>query len=157
MLNEAPLERLALRCAHDGDVQRTLREAQRPHAVMNAPRAQTALRDLETTSLAKQQIACGHADICELHFRMACEQEASAPVLSWSTTSCEPTVRRVVVAKHRERSDDSNTRGVQGHKNHRLLLVHLGRRVGLAHCDGEARAGVSGAACRNAARVACTH
>src|SRR5438876_2209350 len=73
------------------------------HAVMDASRAQAALRDLEAAALAEQQVGGGHAHILEQHLAVA--------------------VRRVVVAEDLQHADHLDARRLARHHDHRLLLV----------------------------------
>jgi len=72
----------ALRGAAAHVLQRALGAADHAHAVVDAPGAQAALRNLETAPLAEQDVARRHAHVGECHFGMA--------------------VRRIVVAEHRQ-------------------------------------------------------
>ena len=86
--------------------ERTLGDADQAHAVMNAARAQTALRDLEAASFAEQHVRNGHAHVFETDFAVA--------------------VRRVIVAEDGEQSLDLHAGRVHRNQHHRLLLVARG-------------------------------
>src|SRR5258706_16435093 len=83
---------------------------------MDAPRAESALRDLEAAALAEEQVRCGHAHILEHDLGM--------------------TVRRIVVTEYRQGAEDAHTRCVARDHDHRLppMPVSVGG-VGLAHDD----------------------
>ena len=66
--------------------QRALGDADQPHAVMNAARAQPSLRDLEAASLAEQHVRRRHAHVFE--------RDLGVPV------------RRIVVAEDRQHALD---------------------------------------------------
>ena len=67
-------------------LERALGQADQPHAVVNAPRPEPALRDLEAAALAEQHVRRRHAHVLERDLRMA--------------------VRRVVVAEDRQHALD---------------------------------------------------
>ena len=97
--------------------QRAFGDPDGAHAVMNPSRAEPALGDLETTAFAQDQIFGRHAHVVEADLGMA--------------------FRRVVIAKNMQRAFDRHARRVERHEDHRLLLVTLGRRIALAHDDGD--------------------
>ena len=66
--------------------------------MMDTPRAKPALGNLETTSLAQQHVAGGHADIFEDDFGMS--------------------VRRIIETEHRQRPLHGNTGMRQRHQDH---------------------------------------
>src|SRR5437588_13059902 len=82
---------------------------------MNAARAEAALRDLEATAFAEQEVLDGDLDILEQHLGVA--------------------VRRVVIAEHRQHPLDCDAWSVERHEDLRLLLVARIIRAGLAHQD----------------------
>jgi len=53
-------------------------------------------------------------------------------------------VRRIVVAKHRQRAQDFQARCVHWHEDHRMLLVTRRIRVGKAHEDHHFAAWITG-------------
>ena len=84
-------------------LQRFLRRADRAHAMVDPPRPEPPLRDLEPAPLAQQQVGRRHAHIVERDLHVA--------------------VRRVVIAIDRQRPLDRDPVGVERHQDHRLLLV----------------------------------
>jgi len=87
-------------------LQRALRAADQPHAVVNAPGTQPPLRDLEATALAEQQVGDRHAHVLVHDLRVP--------------------DRRVVVAEDVHVALDAHARRVLGHQDHRLAPVQLG-------------------------------
>jgi hypothetical protein len=80
MIRQQLAERLALQRAAAHQLQCTFGHADQAHAVVDAPRAEAALRDLEAAPFAEQQVAGRHAHVVERDFGVA--------------------VRRMVVAEH---------------------------------------------------------
>ena len=81
--------------------------------------------DLETTALAKNNVIQWHTDVLEEDVAVA--------------------VRGVVVAKDTEHAVDGDSRGVCRNEDDALLLVWAGVVwVGLAHCDVDLAARVTG-------------
>ncbi len=106
-------------------LQRLFGLADGAHAVMDAARTETALRDLEAAALTEQQIGDGNADILQQHLGVA--------------------VRRIVEAEHRQHLLDRDALGVERNQDLRLLLM-LGRlEIGLAHQDRDLAAGIADA------------
>lgn len=95
------------------------------HAVVDAARAEAPLGDLETAALAEDDVLVGHPHVLEQHFGMA--------------------MRRVVVAEHRQRTEDLHPGGVDRYQDHRVLLVARRVRVGQAHEDQDLAARIAGA------------
>ncbi len=83
--------------------QRAFGHADGAHAVVNAARPKTPLRDFETASLAEQQILGRHAYIHEIDFGVP--------------------VRRVIVAEHGQRAQHLDARRFHRHQDHGLLAV----------------------------------
>ncbi len=81
-------------------LQRLFGHADGAHAVMDAARTETALRDLKTAALAEQNVFLGNANVLEQHLGMA--------------------VRRVVVAEHRQHLFDLDAGRVERHQDLRL-------------------------------------
>ena len=82
--------RVRARAAHH--LQRPLGQPDRAHAVMDAPRPEPALRDLEAAPLAEQHVRRRHPHVLEQHLAVA--------------------VRRVVEAEHRQHAARPCTPGV---------------------------------------------
>ena len=93
--------------------------------MVNTPRAQAPLCDLEAAAFAQQNVGGGHTHVFKQHFGVA--------------------VRCVVVAKHVKRSHDLHPRSVGGNQNHALLRMARRLRIGLAHGDEHGAARVIGA------------
>ena len=100
-------------------------QADRTHAMVDAARSEPALRDLEAAALAQDQVLRRHPRVGEVDLHVA--------------------VRRVVVAEHRQRPQRAHSRGIDRHDQHRLLLVLVRGRIGLAHHDVERAVGIAGA------------
>jgi hypothetical protein len=111
--------------ALDQQFERALGHADQAHAMMDAARPQAALGDLEAAALAEQQVFGRHPDVVE----------ADLPVA----------LGGVVEAHHRQITLDRDPGRVRLDQDHRLLLVLVGVRVGLAHHDPDAAAPVAGA------------
>ena len=105
-------------------LQSPLGDADRAHAVMDTARPKAALGNLEPPALAQQDVAHRHPHVFVVNLRMA--------------------MGSVVIAEHRKGANHFHARRIQRHQNHRLLLVLLGLRVGLAHHDGDLRGGGHG-------------
>ncbi len=103
----------------------TFGDADEAHAVVDAAGAEAALGDLEASAFAEEQVRGGDADVGEREFAVA--------------------VGQVVVAVNGEEALDLHAWGIEGDKDHGLLLV--ARRGGIrpAHEDGEFGAGIAGA------------
>ena len=82
--------------AHDRE--RALRDADRAHAVVDAARAEAALRDLEAAPFAEQEVLRRHAHVVERHVAVA--------------------VRRIVVAEDRQPAVHLDPRRVARHQDH---------------------------------------
>jgi hypothetical protein len=119
-------KRLAREPALAHQLERPLCRADRAHAVVDAPRAESHLRNLEAASLAQQDVLLGHAAVVEANVHVP--------------------VRRVVVAHHAHRADDLESGRVGRHEDLRLPLVHGPIRVGLHHHDHDFAARIAGAA-----------
>ncbi|ACG79582.1 regulatory protein, TetR [Phenylobacterium zucineum HLK1] len=108
-------------------LQRHLGRADGPHAVVDAPRPEPGLADLEPAPLAQDQALLDrHAHVLEHDLGVA--------------------VRGVVVAEHRQHPDHLDAGRVHRDQHLALLLVQGGVRVGLAHDDGHLAARVAHAA-----------
>src|SRR5206468_958209 len=73
------------------------------HAMVDAARAEAPLRDLETTSLAEEEVVGRHAHIVEDDFGMA--------------------VRRIIETEDRQHAHDVHALGIERHQNLRLLTM----------------------------------
>ena len=123
LVGDGPAEGDAQLRAPAHALERPLREADQPHAVVDAPRPEAPLCDLEAASLAEQHVLRRHAHVVEQHLRVA--------------------VRRVVEAEDRQHALHRDAGPRQRHQDHRLLPVPVGvLRVGLAHHDQDAAARV---------------
>ena len=71
--------------------------------MVDAPRPEAALRDLEAAAFAEQDVRCRHAHIFQLQLHMP--------------------VRRIVVAEHRQVAQDLDALRFSRHEEHRLLAV----------------------------------
>ena len=118
-------EGFAVARAFDHGFQRALGQADKAHAVVDAARAKTRLRDFKAAAGRAQAVGHRHAHVVEGQFDVA--------------------VRRVVVAEHRQRPDDAHARRVHRHQHHRLALVRRGVGLGDAHDDEDGAARVGGA------------
>ena len=79
LLGQRLAERVTVQRTLAHQFQRTLRKADRPHAVVDASRSQSALRDLEAAPLAKQDwVSAG---------TKAMRRVARAHVRKWSVTA----------------------------------------------------------------------
>ncbi len=92
--------------------------------MMNAAGTQTALRNLEATPFAKQQILGWNQHIGECHLCMA--------------------VRGMIIAVNRQEALHLDTRRLEIDQDHRLLTVDVCLRVGLSHQDRELASRVAG-------------
>ena len=95
----------------------------RAHAVVDAAGAEPGLGDREAAALLAEQVGRRHPDVVEGDLAVA--------VL-------------VLPAEHRQRPHDRHTGGVDGHEDHRLLLMAGGVGVGAAHHDQDLAARVGG-------------
>ncbi len=103
-------ERGALQRAGAGLLQRQLREADQPHAVVHASRSEPALGDRERLAGPADDVRGRHADVGEGHLAVA---------------------ERLVVHPHRrEHALDLHARSVLRHQHHRVAVVAV--RVGIA-------------------------
>lgn len=94
------------------------------HGVVNATRAQTSLNDLETTTLAQDDVLQRHADVLEEDVTVA--------------------VRGIIVAKDTEHAVDGDAGGISWNEDDALLLVGAGVvLVRLAHGDVDLAARVT--------------
>ena len=89
----------------DHQRQRPLGHSDRPHRVVDAPRAETGLRDHEPVALSRDEVRGRHPHVAE--------DDLGVPML-------------VVVAEDRQVPLDRQTRGVPRHEDHRLLAVRVG-------------------------------
>ncbi len=94
------------------------------HTVVDTPGAQPGLRDREPHPLLRQQVRCRHPDVVV--------DDLGVAVL-------------VLPAEHRSGSENVDSRRVDRHQDHRLLLMRGGLRVGAAHHDQDRAARVVGA------------
>ena len=125
LLDDLLAEGSARRQPLDHLLQRFLGLADGAHTVMDTARTETALRDLEATAFAKQQVARRNAHVLEQHLRVA--------------------VRRIVIAEHRQHLLDGDALGVHRHQDLRLLLMARGIEIGLAHQDADFAARIASA------------
>ena len=95
LLGERLAERDALLDALDHRLERALRQTDRAHAMVDAPRPKPALRDLEAAAFAEQQVLGRDAHVLEDDLGV--------------------TVRRVIVAEHAERAQDGDPGRVDRH------------------------------------------
>ncbi len=87
------------------------------------PGPEPSLGDLEAAALAQQQVGCRHAHVLERDLGMS--------------------VRRIVVAEHRQVAQHRHARRIARNEDHRLPLVPVGiAGVGLAHEDEQLAARV---------------
>src|SRR6185437_2914728 len=109
-----PSKRTPARGAAAHGLQPSLRHADEPHAMMDAPRPQPALSDLKSPSLPQQEILNRYPDVLEPEFRMA--------------------MRSIVIAENRQMPLQSDSGRIHWDQNHRLLKMHIGVVRGtLAH------------------------
>ncbi len=106
-------------------LQRLLGLADGAHAVMDAARTETALRDLEAAAFAEQDVFLRHANVFQQNLGV--------------------TVRRVVKAKHRQHLLHLDAGGIERNEDLRLRLVLRRIRIGLAHQDRDLAAGIADA------------
>src|SRR5262249_39308762 len=104
-------------------LQRFLGLADGAHAMMDAAWPKAALGDLESPSLAEQDVAGGNAHLLPKHLRVP--------------------VRRIVEAEYWQQFLDGDARRIQRHQDLRLLLMARRLRVGLAHQDRDLAAGIA--------------
>ena len=98
----------------------------RAHAMMDAPRPEPALRDFEPPALAEDQVFSRHAHVLQDHLGNGrAARRRNRKRAAWRT---------IVDARRVERHEDLG-----------LLLVRLGRRVGLAHDDRDLAARIADA------------
>ena len=94
--------------------------------MVNAARSEAALGDLEAAPFAEQDVGDRHADILEGKLGV--------------------TMRRVVVAEHRQMAQHSDARRFHRHQNHRLLgMAARVVGIGLTHEDDDLAARIVGA------------
>ena len=95
-------------CAPTCRLEATLREAERSHAVVHAPRAEPGLRHLEATTLAEQQpVALAHPHVLKGELAMP--------------------VRCIVIAEDAQRPHDAQPGRIDGHEEYRVGAVAGGR------------------------------
>mmetsp|Transcript_76924 Transcript_76924/g.204158 ORF Transcript_76924/g.204158 Transcript_76924/m.204158 type:complete len:455 (+) Transcript_76924:153-1517(+) len=92
---------------HGGE--RLLRHSKGPHAMVDPPWTESALRNLEAAALAQDDVAFGHAHVVEDELGVV-----------------------VLLAEDRQRPQDLHARRVARHEDHGLLLVHGAGEAGLA-------------------------
>ena len=109
-----------------------LGHADRAHAVVDASRAESRLRDREAAPFFTKQIGNGNADV--LVFDLA------VPAA-------------VVVPEHRQRAHDPHTRRIERNEDHRLAPILIGIGVGHAHYDRDLATRIRGAGGPPLARV----
>ncbi len=92
--------------------------------MVNAPRAQTALGNLKTAPFAQQHVFVGHPHVIEQHFGMP--------------------VGRIVVSEYRQWPYDFHPRRVDGHQDHRMLLMARVPGIAQTHEDQDFATRVTG-------------
>mmetsp|Transcript_9871 Transcript_9871/g.23568 ORF Transcript_9871/g.23568 Transcript_9871/m.23568 type:complete len:290 (-) Transcript_9871:1010-1879(-) len=114
-------------CAASDSLERSLAHPNAAHAVVKPPGAKPPLSDLKAAPLPEEDVVHRDPDVVEADLGMP--------------------VRRVVVAKHCQRSYDLHA--VTGERNdgHRLLRVGRSQGVGFAHEDREPASRVHRPAC----------
>ena len=108
---------------HQG--QGALGTANAAHAVVDAARAQSALRDLEPPAQARDDVLLGHPHVVKNHLAVA--------------------KGLVVDAKGRQHALDLHARRVQRHQDHGVAQVAVGGGVGQPHEDQDLAVGVANA------------
>ncbi len=104
-------------------LERAFGDADEAHAMMDAPRAETPLRDFEPAALAEQHVRGRHTHILERNL-------------------CVP-VRRIVITENREHAANRHAGRVHRNQNHRLLLVLLSSWIGFPHEDRDPAARIA--------------
>ena len=102
---------------------RAFGDADRAHAMVDAPRPEPPLRDLEPPALAQQDVVDRHAHVGEADFAVP--------------------MRGMVIAIDRQHPLDPHARRVERDQHHALLPVARGAGVGLAHQDADPAARVA--------------
>src|SRR5258708_7369041 len=125
----ADLDGAAEGAAADGPLahflQRALGDADQPHAMMDAARAEPALSNLEATAFAQQDVRRRHPHILEHDLGVA--------------------VRRIVIAEDAERALDLDPWRIERHQHHGLAAVRLGLGIPPAPPEGDFAAAGPGA------------
>src|SRR5581483_2045765 len=103
------------------ELQRPFGGADRPHAVVDAARAEAGLGDGEAAALLAEEVGHRDAHVLQRHLHVALG---------------------VVVAEDEHVAQDGDAGRVHRHQDHRLLPVGRGVGVGLAHHDEDAAVGV---------------
>jgi hypothetical protein len=114
----------ALGRALAGQLERLLGEADEAHAVVHAPRAETALGDLEGAARPREDVAGGQPDGIQVHLSV--------------------TEGLVVLPERGEHALDRDAGRVERDEHHRVLAVAVRARVGEPHEDADAAVGVTG-------------
>src|SRR5215475_3183567 len=96
-------------------LQRTLGNADQPHAMMDAARAEPPLRNLEAAALAEKDVGHRHPHIVEYNFSVA--------------------MRGIVISENAERALDLHARRIERYQHHGLAAVALGLGIRHAHHD----------------------
>ncbi len=125
MLGDLLAERRARKEALAHLLERDFRRSDSAHAVVDAARPKAALRDLEATAFAEQDVARRHANIFENDLGVA--------------------VRRIVKAEHRQHAQHFHAGSVERHEDLRLLFVLLSVEIRLAHHDCDLAVAVANA------------
>ena len=108
------------------DLERALGDADGAHAVMDAARPEAALRDLEAAAFAEDHVLDRHLHVLELDFAV--------------------TVRRVVIAEHRQHAHDRRRRAHRARRGSATAaLWRSPSRIGLAHDDHDLAARIADA------------
>ena len=105
-------------------LERPLGLADRAHAMVDAPRPEPPLRDLEAAPAAKDHGVLGQPDVAKADVHVA--------------------VRRVVVAIDLHRSQDLDALRRGGHEQHRMTRMRRGVGIGQRHGDIERAARIAG-------------
>ena len=123
LLGDGLAEGLAVGDPADHGPQRTLGEADQPHAVVDPARAEASLGDAEAVAFLLQQVVRGDANVLEGHLHVPLG---------------------VLVAEDRQVAERGDPGGVQRHDDHRLLPVGISVGVGDAHEDRDRAVGPAG-------------
>src|SRR5208337_1259956 len=102
---------------------RAFGRSQRAHAVMNATRAEPALRDFETAPRSGDDVVERYPDIGEANLAV--------------------TEGRVIGSKHGYHALDLDAGSVERHQNHGMTLVLGGRAIAYAHEDEQPAMGMA--------------
>src|SRR5208337_4107867 len=102
---------------------RAFGRSQRAHAVMNATRAEPALRDFETAPRSGDDVVERYPDVGEANLAV--------------------TEGRVIGAKHGHHALDLDARRLERHQNHGMTFVFVGRAIRYAHEDQQPAVGMA--------------